>query len=87
MKLFKGEKDVQKEEAHLENPVDDAVIEAEQAENIQAAKGNSSLRGIFENPYVSFVATTATLGGFLFGYDQGVGMSTCNFSDRTDKNF
>ncbi|EIM23001.1 sugar transporter [Wallemia mellicola] len=72
MKLFKGEKDVQKEEAHLENPVDDAVIEAEQAENIQAAKGNSSLRGIFDNPYVSFVATTATLGGFLFGYDQGV---------------
>lgn len=47
MKFLDKEKDTS-ETQHVE----DYVIEAEQAENIEAAKGKSSIRGMFENPYV-----------------------------------
>ncbi|KAI1575895.1 AraJ, Arabinose efflux permease [Pyrenophora tritici-repentis] len=32
----------------------------------------SSFRGLFTNPYVAMCAAFATIGGLLFGYDQGV---------------
>lgn len=49
MKLFDKEKETnQFDTQHVE----DYIIETEQAENIQAAKGHSSFKGIFENPYV-----------------------------------
>lgn len=34
--------------------------------------GNNGLRGIFQQPYVCGAAFLASMGGFSFGYDQGV---------------
>lgn len=34
--------------------------------------GPAGLRGIFSSPYVAACAAFSTLGGLLFGYDQGV---------------
>jgi hypothetical protein len=36
------------------------------------AYGSLGIRGMFESPYVSGAAALASLGGFSFGYDQGV---------------
>ena len=46
MKFFEKEKEAQTQH------VEDRIVEAEQEENIEAAKGSSSIKGIFENPYV-----------------------------------
>lgn len=34
--------------------------------------GSSGLKGIIQNPFVFAVALFASIGGVLFGYDQGV---------------
>ncbi|KAG6335954.1 hypothetical protein ID866_3130 [Astraeus odoratus] len=40
--------------------------------NLTEMEGRSGFRGIFDNAFVLGVTCFATLGGFLFGYDQGV---------------
>ncbi|KAI7867718.1 general substrate transporter [Spinellus fusiger] len=35
-------------------------------------RGSSGIKGLINNPYVFFTAVFASLGGVLFGYDQGV---------------
>ncbi|KAH7916637.1 general substrate transporter [Hygrophoropsis aurantiaca] len=40
--------------------------------NLAEMEGRIGFRGLFQNKFVSGVAIFATLGGFLFGYDQGV---------------
>ncbi|KAH7378846.1 general substrate transporter [Pyrenochaeta sp. MPI-SDFR-AT-0127] len=38
----------------------------------RASYGHAGFRGLFSNPYVAMCAAFATIGGLLFGYDQGV---------------
>ncbi|TIA76122.1 hypothetical protein E3P91_00045 [Wallemia ichthyophaga] len=73
MNIFEKEK----EKGTSETQHEDYIVEAEQeqAKNIDVAKGKSSIRGMFENPYVTFVSFTATLGGMIFGYDQTITVS------------
>ncbi|KAF8552187.1 D-xylose-proton symporter [Imleria badia] len=40
--------------------------------NLVESEGRVGFRGLFENPLVLGITCFATLGGFLFGYDQGV---------------
>ncbi|KAH7928902.1 general substrate transporter [Leucogyrophana mollusca] len=40
--------------------------------NLAEMEGRVGFKGLFQNKFVSGVAMFATLGGFLFGYDQGV---------------
>ncbi|KAK9422342.1 putative Major facilitator superfamily (MFS) profile domain-containing protein [Seiridium unicorne] len=49
------------------------------AENV--AYGPNGIRGIVGSPYVLFAACVASLGGFSFGYDQGV-ISIINVMDE-----
>ncbi|KAK6203734.1 hypothetical protein LQW54_008840 [Pestalotiopsis sp. IQ-011] len=49
------------------------------AENV--AYGPNGVRGIISSPYILFAAFVASLGGFSFGYDQGV-ISIINVMDQ-----
>ena len=48
--------------------------------------GASGLRGIIQSPYVFAAAALASMGGFSFGYDQGV-ISIINVMDQFHKVF
>lgn len=58
---------------HIENglePVDTALTPDILAENV--SYGPSGIKGLISSPYVFGAAFLASLGGFSFGYDQGV---------------
>ncbi|KAH7916636.1 general substrate transporter [Hygrophoropsis aurantiaca] len=60
------------------NPKDDAEDNREEQNhdwfdlNLTEMEGHVGFRGLFQNKFVLGVTCFATLGGFLFGYDQGV---------------
>lgn len=62
---------------------DDTGVVADQTftHHAEAVFGNREtyvrpgFRGLFSSPYVVACAACSTLGGLVFGYDQGVGMS------------
>lgn len=58
--------DVDVETYHQENVADEAVL----ADHV--SYGSSGIKGLLSSPYVFGAALLASLGGFSFGYDQGV---------------
>ncbi|KAI1262910.1 putative high-affinity glucose transporter [Xylariaceae sp. FL1019] len=61
--------EVDKDVAHLEHA---ALAAVAGDESFAEAYGSTGVRGMMESPYVSGAAALASLGGFSFGYDQGV---------------
>ncbi|EGN99929.1 hypothetical protein SERLA73DRAFT_122035 [Serpula lacrymans var. lacrymans S7.3] len=56
---------------HSESYADPAPV-GEDWTGLAALEGHIGFRGLFQNSYILGVTCFATLGGFLFGYDQGV---------------
>ncbi|KAF4784119.1 hexose carrier protein [Colletotrichum scovillei] len=55
---------------HVEDFIDNVEINLNPAEDV--SYGRSGFRGLADSPYVGGAALLASLGGFSFGYDQGV---------------
>lgn len=72
MDLSAKRAEVDKDVAHVEDPSllnplgDKDTLEAD------LEYGPTGIKAIFQSPYVSGAAALASLGGFSFGYDQGV---------------
>ncbi|KAL4920844.1 general substrate transporter [Aspergillus aurantiobrunneus] len=49
-----------------------AVGDLAPAGNIEISYGKPGFKGLFDEPYLLFLACFASIGGVLFGYDQGV---------------
>ncbi|KAI1845779.1 hypothetical protein JX265_000042 [Neoarthrinium moseri] len=66
------------EDTKHDGVLDSKIATAEHEEGIlslnmeELAYGPAGVRGIFTSSYVAFCAAFATIGGLLFGYDQGV---------------
>ncbi|KAI8297515.1 hypothetical protein K4K59_003361 [Colletotrichum sp. SAR11_240] len=55
---------------HVEDFIDTVEISLTPAEDVSYGRGG--VRGLFDSPFVGGAALLASLGGFSFGYDQGV---------------
>lgn len=55
---------------HVEDFIETVEISLNPAEDV--SYGQSGIRGLVDSPYVGGAALLASLGGFSFGYDQGV---------------
>ncbi|KAL0934976.1 high-affinity glucose [Colletotrichum truncatum] len=55
---------------HVEDFIEAADISLSPAEDVSYGRGG--VRGLFDSPFVGGAALLASLGGFSFGYDQGV---------------
>lgn len=64
---------------HVEDFVDDVEISLTPAEDV--SYGRTGFRSLADSPYVGGAALLASLGGFSFGYDQGV-ISIINVMDQ-----
>lgn len=68
----------------VEHYEDTIAIDSQEISNIlegNAAYGPDGIRGLWTSPYVCGAAFLASLGGFSFGYDQGV-ISIINVMDQ-----
>ncbi|KAI0425101.1 general substrate transporter [Xylaria sp. FL1042] len=75
MDLSQKRAEVDKDVAHVEDSSAPNFFDKVDAENPlgeDISYGSTGVRAIFESPYVSGAAALASLGGFSFGYDQGV---------------
>ncbi|GKT41602.1 high-affinity glucose transporter [Colletotrichum spaethianum] len=64
---------------HVEDSIDNVEISLNPAEDV--SYGRTGFRGLADSPYVGGAALLASLGGFSFGYDQGV-ISIINVMDQ-----
>ncbi|TEA14964.1 High-affinity glucose transporter [Colletotrichum sidae] len=64
---------------HVEDFVDTVEVSLTPAEDVSYGRGG--VRGLFDSPFVGGAALLASLGGFSFGYDQGV-ISIINVMDQ-----
>ncbi|KAJ3568679.1 hypothetical protein NPX13_g6337 [Xylaria arbuscula] len=72
MDLSAKRAEVDKDVAHVEDPSLLNPLGEKDALEADLEYGPTGIKAIFQSPYVSGAAALASLGGFSFGYDQGV---------------